>query len=133
MNVLVTINPGCDNDDAERKRYCSRKIAHLGQALKRRGQPHIGVTTFEKELQGELHAHHLLHVRPQNFDVLARIADGISIHFRTAAMTDPAYITKHRLPGSPEFEAYAGHKRRRGAKITGQRVHYTQAAKTLLN
>lgn len=132
LTALVTINPGGDDDDAGRKRFCSRKIAHLGQALRRRGQKHVGVTTFEKEVNGKLHAHHLVHILPRNMDILQRMADGEIIHFRKSVPTDPAYITKHRLPGSPEFEAYVGHKRRKGAPIRGQRSHYTRAAKDLL-
>ena len=111
LNVLVTIQPAAITDDALRKRYCSRKIAHIGQALKRRGQAHIGVTTFEKELNGELHAHHLVHIAAKNIDVVERWADGLIIHARKAVPSDPGYITKHRLPGSPEFEAWVNHRR----------------------
>ena len=47
FNVILHIMPA-DGTDAERKRFVAKTVGHLGQALKRRGQEHSGVTIYEK-------------------------------------------------------------------------------------
>jgi hypothetical protein len=129
LNAFVTIKADwrCSTDQ-ERKRDISRKIAHLGQAIKGRGrtprQIHfVGVTTHEKERNGVLHAHLLVHVQ---------LADGDAIHVIRARPRHLAYITKQRLPFSPEVEATHWHRRQPSERVVGVRLSFTSDAKALI-
>jgi DNA-binding transcriptional regulator YiaG len=145
LNVFATLRSPTGLTDVERKRVIARRTAHLGQALQRRGQPHIGMTFFEKRSGGDLHAHHLVHVEHKNIDVIERWADiydpkpvkrreklDVPIHARPAVATDIGYVTKQRLPFSPEYEARCPHRRQRGAVIPGKRWTATREALALL-
>jgi hypothetical protein len=131
-----TIKPDwrCSTDQ-ERKRDVSRKIAHLGQAIKGRGrvsrQNHlVGVTGYEKGRNGVLHAHLLVHV--DNFAFARQLADGDVINVIRARPDHLAYITKQRLPFSPEVEATHWHRRQPGEKIAGVRLSFSTDAKALI-
>jgi hypothetical protein len=74
LNAFFTVKPDrrCSTDQ-ERKRDISKKIAHLGQAIKGRGraprQIHfVGITVYEKERSGILHAHLLVRVEADGED-----------------------------------------------------------------
>jgi len=51
-----------------------------------------------------LHAHHLVHVRRENDDIIARFADGETFHARPAVPRDARYITKQRRWLAPASE-----------------------------
>lgn len=134
FNVRLDIMPR-SGTDAERKRSVSRVVAHLGQALKRRGREHIGVTTYEKSDTVDLHGHHLTRIEPKDRDLIAKY-DGSVTHVITFPARERAdrvnYATKQRLPFSPEYEKNSPHKRQAGAPIKGPRVSYTGAAKLIV-
>jgi hypothetical protein len=136
LNAFVTIKADwrCSTDQ-ERKRDISRKVAHLGQAIKGRGrtprQIHfVGVTTHEKERNGVLHAHLLVHV--ENFAFAKQLADGDAINVIRARPCHLAYITKQRLPFSPEVEATHWHRRQPSERVVGVRLSFTSDAKALI-
>ena len=130
LNHLVSIMPE-SGDDMERKRSCARIVGHLGQALKRHGRPHIGVTVYEKDGCADLHAHHLVHIPKSEKKLLAHLSERREIHIRRAASTDVGYVTKQRLPLSPDFETRISHWRKKGARIPGKRWTATAAALAL--
>jgi hypothetical protein len=136
LNAFVTIKADkrCSTDQ-ERKRDLSRKIAHLGQAIKGRGrtprQAHfVGVTTYEKKLSSVLHAHMLVHV--EDFAFAEQWADGDIIKVIRARPRHLPYLTKQRLPLSPDFEATCRHRRQAGEKIVGARLSFNADAKALI-
>jgi hypothetical protein len=107
------------------------------------GDPHVGITVYEKATAGCLHAHHLVYSRRALDDVLNRIADvyvrstdrtqhDAMIHARPAVQSDVAYITKQRLPLPPDFERRVSHRRQRGEAIRGVRISLTRSAKNVL-
>jgi hypothetical protein len=140
LNKFISLRTRDDRDgDALRKRDISRATAHLGQEIERRGQSHVGVTNYEKSPSGRLHAHHLVYIAPSNDDIVVRwggrycddMADSDAAHAIPAQPCHIGYVTKERLPLSPEFEAMTTHKRRAGARIPGPRFTMTAAAKGL--
>jgi hypothetical protein len=135
LNAFVTFraNDRCLTD-GDRKRDLSRKVAHFSQAVKGRGrvprQAHfVGVTTYEKRPGGALHAHLLAHV--EDFSFARQLGDGDVIHVIRAKPHHLGYITKQRLPGSPEFEATCRHRRQSSERIVGVRMSFTADAKAL--
>jgi hypothetical protein len=124
LNYLVSVMPET-GDDQERKRSCSRLIAHLGQHLRRHGSPHVGVTVYKKASSADLHAHHLVHIPPRKTAVLEWIRSRPEMHVRRAVESDPGYVTKERLPLPPDCEARVCHNRRRGLRIPGKRYSGT--------
>jgi hypothetical protein len=137
LTMFITYRAPSDVPDAKGKRIISRKIAHLGQDLKRRGQPHVAVTVYEKK--SHLHAHHLVHVAPKHKDlILGRDeGEGGDVHVRMADRFAPVYITKQRRWMGPEIEnkiRTAGRKRlwEEGASIVGPRFTFTTDARALM-
>jgi hypothetical protein len=136
LNAFFTIKADwrCSTDQA-RKRGISRKIAHLGQALKGRGrtprQIHfVAVTVYEKKQGGILHAHVLAHV--ENFAFARQISDGAIVNVIRARPNHLDYITKQRLPFSPEVEAGHWRYRQSSEKIVGARLSFSTDAKALI-
>jgi hypothetical protein len=136
LNAFFTIKADwrCSTDP-ERKRDLSRKIAHLGQAIKGRGrtprQIHfVGATVYEKERNGVLHAHMLVHV--ENFAFAQQLTDGDIIDVIRARPCHLAYITKQRLPFSPEVEATHWHRRQPSERVVGVRLSFSTDAKALI-
>jgi hypothetical protein len=136
LNAFITIkaNWRCSSDQ-ERKRDISQKIAHLGQAIKGRGraprQSHfVGTTAYEKERNGVLHAHMLVHI--EDFAFAEQCADGDIIQVKRAKPYHLDYITKQRLPLSPDFEAAHGHRRQPSERIVGVRLSFSTDAKALI-
>ncbi len=131
-NVLLHIMPVSGND-AERKRFIAQKVAHLGQALHRRGQEHVGTTVYEKQPGADLHGHHLCRVEKSNERVLANY-DGYIIDVepipRSKLAERIAYVTKQRRPLPPGL--VVAHQRQRGMPIRGPRFSHTRAAKDIL-
>lgn len=134
FNVRLDIMPD-EGTDAERKRFISRKIAHLTQTLKRRGRRHVGVTVHEKTATADLHGHHLFRLEPSDFDILASY-DGTIIRplkFRRDQREEKVnYATKQRVALPPDFEKTIKHRRQRGVAFRGKRVSYTEAALALM-
>jgi hypothetical protein len=136
LNAFFTIKPDwrCSTDQ-ERKRDISRKIAHLGQAIKGRSraprQIHfVGVTVYEKERSGVLHAHML--VRVEDFAYAKQKADGDIINVTRAKPYHLGYITKQRVPFGPEIDTTHWHRRQPGEKIVGVRLSFSMDAKALI-
>lgn len=74
--VFVSLMPPDDvQPDSERIRWIDKRLAHVGQALKRRKQPDVRFRTLEKKVGGKLHGHAPIYVRPENFDVIERMFD----------------------------------------------------------
>jgi hypothetical protein len=129
LNVLCTLRGRLDLPENESKRQIVRQTAHLGEALKRRGQPHIGVTVFEKA--PHLHGHHLVYVDPENDDVVATYADQTEFHARPADRYAPEYITKQRRWLGPRFET-GRQWEPSGGEVPGKRYTMTTAAEALI-
>jgi len=133
-NVLLHIMP-MTGTDAERKRHIARIVAHLGQALQRRGQEHLGTTVYEKKDDADLHGHHLCRIEKGNECVLAKY-DGyivrVEIIPRLKLYERVAYVTKQRRPLAPELEKVSTHRRQRSLPIKGPRFTHTKAAKQIL-
>lgn len=140
LNLLVTLRMPPDATEQEGKREICRAIGHLGQALKRRGVDHLGITTYEKRPGALLHAHHLVHVPKKHLEVLetfianisARFGDPYAADYRPADRAAVGYVTKQRQVLPPDMEATIRHRRQKGAAITGSRISFTVAAKDLL-
>jgi hypothetical protein len=140
FTVFATVRPPRGLSDSEAKQYVTLRFSHLGQELERRGQPYVGMVTFEKREGGLVHGHAPFFVLPENFDVVRRWADrfdetpqprdesraSVPTHARFAVASDVLYALKqHRWAGSREAarEFY-----QKGATITGTRVAFTKAA-----
>lgn len=141
LNVFFTLRTPSTLPDEKRKRWVTRKVAHLGQALGRkpRCQPKICITVYERKPDGQLHAHGLIYVVPGNDDVVAKWCKTIDasegpnmVHARHAVKSDTVYITKQRHPFHPETEKDHWHRRQKGALIIGKRWTATAAARALL-
>jgi hypothetical protein len=134
FNVYLDIMP-CEGSDQQRKRWCVDVVRKLGQSLKRRGRPHIGVTTFEKSSAASLHGHHICRIEKRDFDLLDRYSNETIVarsFVRSRLSQVVAYRTKQRLPLSPTFEAVTNHQRQKGAPIRGRRASFTRAAREFL-
>jgi hypothetical protein len=136
LNAFFTIKAGwrCSTDQ-ERKRDISRKIAHLGQAIKGRCQAprqihFVGVTVYEKERSGVLHAHML--VRVEDFAFAKQKADGDIINVTWAKPYHLRYITKQRVPFGPGIDTTHWHRRQSSEKIVGVRLSFSMDAKALI-
>lgn len=158
FTVLASIMPP-DRlvDDAARQRWISKYLADIGQELERRGQFDVRMTVLEKTLGGKLHAHALIHVIPDNLDVIAR-KFGVFDRSRALALdpeTDESvlahaaeigstpddllnailYVLKQHLWAGPGRDG-AGSERRfwipKGDPIKGQRLSRSKAAKAIL-
>ena len=115
---FVTIMPWSGRAP-ERKRTCSRVIAHLGQALVRGGYSHYGLTIIEHPIDADLHAHHLLHV-PVSMQKRVEAWGTSSADIRVQPISDIdgllGYLAKERQRLSPDFEAQL--RKRSGPKWT---------------
>jgi hypothetical protein len=131
LTHLITVMPDT-GADMERKRECARIVAHLGQALKRHGKQHVGVTVYEKSAGADLHAHHLVHIPRGELALVERLHNLPKVHVRPTVLTDIGYITKERRPLPPEVEAHVNHRRKKGAPIPGKRWTATSAALELI-
>ena len=130
---LVTIMPP-EGSDSDRKRVCTRETAHLGQALKRHGQPHIGITVFEHPPNADLHAHHLVHIpRGENATVQRRHRPP-EVHVRRIRTLEAVlhYLTKERRHLSPDFEERIRRRWQRCQPVPGKKWTMTRKAKELL-
>ena len=130
---LVTIMPSAANDSS-RKKECTRKIAHLGQALKRHGKPHMGVTVFERPTHADLHAHHLIHTPRGEFSTVERFHWPPRVHVQRVRKLDGIvdYLTKERRHLSPDFEARIKRRWARGQQVPGKRWTMTTQARELI-
>lgn len=134
LNVLLHIMP-TTGSDGERKRHIALLVARLGQALHRRGKEHVGTTVYEKQMNADLHAHHMCRIEKCDECVLANY-DGYVVDVervpRSKLYERVAYITKQRRPLAPELEKVSTHRRQRSLPIKGPRFSHTRAAKQIL-
>lgn len=144
FNFFVSIKPHDKNfpTDAKCKRFLAMKAKNLIQAVRGYGkvsrQTSVpAITIYEKEADGSLHCHLLIHVQRGN-DAIQRVSDGVEVHSKNAHAKSAHYILKTRLPvGDPEAEASfvraTGLVRKgRQAAIRGVRMSLNKAAKLLL-
>jgi hypothetical protein len=142
--LFVTIRAPKGEPAAKGKRFIAKRLGHLGQSLQRdtrsrRGQPHIGMTVYEVAPdESHLHAHHIVYLtRRADMKIVARWADvfepkrtgkrhDVTMHARPACLNDIGYMTKQRLPLSPDFEANTTHRRKPGGFIPGPRWALTK-------
>jgi hypothetical protein len=134
--TLRLYDAALEADDRLCKRNLCNKAKDIIQAIGGRGkvprQPDVpAVTVYEKRPGSVLHAHMLAHVAPGN-DALARKSDGHVVSSRPAVPSDAGYLTKQRLPLSPEFEATTTHKRQASVKIPGPRLSFNADAVALM-
>jgi len=132
LNLFVSIRPPSHiTDDAERKKLCYRRASHIGQKLKRRGHPFVAVRVFEKDVDGLLHVHMLLHVSRQLTQEATSWGDGLITDIRPASPKHLGYITKQRHPLPPDMERRVSHRRKKGEPFKGRRWSLTPDAKAL--
>ena len=127
---LITIMPR-EGDPSSRKRACTRETAHFGQALKRHGQPHIGITIFENPASADLHAHHLVHVPRSEYSTVQRRHRPPMVHVRRIRTLDAVlrYLTKERRHLSPDFEERIRRRWQRCRPVPGKKWTMTTNAK----
>lgn len=131
LNVMLTVRGARGEREATAKRGIQTKIARFGQALHRRGVPHVGLTIYERS--PDLHAHHLLHLPHEHDDILARFADGQHVHARPADREAVEYVTKQRRWLGPEIERKINRQWVAGAAIVGRRWSPTASLKALVS
>ena len=146
FTIMVTVRPPASGaSDAKAKRYIEVRLAHLGQALERRGHAYIGMKAYEK-IGGWLHAHMLLHVTREGLPAVVRWADrfderrkeryeiveGVEKHARRADADALDYALKQRRWIGP-YEGGKGRKfYQKGEAFRGRRVVFTPAAQALI-
>ncbi len=120
--------------DAVAKRWLCGKVKDLIQTARGKKivrQPFVpAMTVYQKARGGALHSHVLIHVARGNL-ALERIADGSIIDVKPAVEKHIDYITAHRLPLSPEFEATTTHRRKSSDPIRGVLLSFNKDAKQI--
>jgi hypothetical protein len=131
---MVSVMPAMDGDLSARKVFCGRKVAHLGQALKRHGHRHYGITIFEHRHGVDLHAHHVLHLPHGERRTIERLAAPPEVDVQP--ITDLGgledYLTKERQPLPPKFESDIQRRREPCLALPGMRWSITTAVRELL-
>jgi hypothetical protein len=127
-------------DASSRKRFIHGKLAHVGQALKRKGYQHIGLTVFEHggPNGNDLHAHQLIVLPTGGERIIGAYIDDLIVDLRAIAPDErhkvADYISKQRRPLSPDFEADNGHRYETDVKpVPGKKLSFTKAATQALN
>lgn len=153
-SVFVSIRPPVELSDGEKQKRIQRTIAHIGQALKRRGLPYIYMRSYEKPVGGSLHGHVLIWVPREHLDVIERYADRFDLSVRKKIDTDISIQTHARLvgatpddlskailyplkehqPAAPEYEGSGSRRRfyKKALPIRGRRIGYSTQAKAIL-
>lgn len=137
LNRFVSIHPPAlvlAMGDVVSKRWLREKAKQIIQTVRGRNtirQVQVPcMTVYHKDRGGALHCHMLLHVARGN-SALEHIADGSIIDVKRAVKEHIKYITKHRLPLSPEFEATTTHRRKSSDPIRGVLISFNQDAKQI--
>lgn len=133
-HCITIMPPASIAADNKRKRFCDGKVAHIGEALKRHDQPHIGLTTFENPLDADLHANHLVFVPRGERKTIERFHNPPSVHVE-AIYNLPgvvAYVTKERRRMSPDFERTINRPWQRCWPVPGKRWTLTSDARAAL-
>jgi hypothetical protein len=135
LNAFVTIKASwrCSSDQDREARYFAKDSspwAGPGRGRAPRQNHFVGTTAYEKERNGVLHAHLLIHV--EDFAFAKQWVDGDIIQVKRAKPYHLDYITKQRLPLRPDFEATCGHRRQPSEKIAGVRLSFSTDAKALI-
>jgi len=144
INAHVTIMP--EYRDSHKNKKCIQKItSRIGQAIKRRGRAHIGLTTFEKggKRDADLHGHHIMRVPYRDRDILERLESlefngTIEVSWRTTHSgrhEAATYITKQRKGNSKKIEARISRYNHRYEEnvqsVPGKKISLTKAAQPL--
>jgi hypothetical protein len=130
--------------DGQAKRHVATSFARLCQALERKGHGYIGLTAYEKPMDGLLQGHALLHVRQDCLHVVKRWTDrfderpprlreqveSVALHARYAVNSELAYIPKQRQFNGP-FER-PGQPWQRSMPFAGTRVSFTKMARAII-
>jgi hypothetical protein len=130
---LVSIMP-LVGDPSSRKRACTRTIGHFGQALKRHGKGHVGLTVFENSDYADLHAHHLVHAPRGQYATIEARHRPPEIHVERIRNLDGIvdYLTKQRRHLSPDVEAVIKRRWETCQAVPGKRWTMTTEARDLL-
>ena len=140
LNTFVSFRtPANCSSGPECKRVLAKKVMHLIQAIKGRGKVRRqqfvpAVTVYEHPKDGTMDAHVLVYVEDQSR--LESFGDGELVHVRKAVPTDRQYMTKERIPGSPEFKKIMADRYgpyRPAEKIKGVKISFNSDAKILLS
>ena len=133
LNRFVSIRPLSQiTDEALRKRLCYRQVSRLGEKLRRHGSPFVGIRVFEKDVDGMLHAHLLVHIPRHLLKKFDSWGDLIVTDIRPAVAKHLGYITKQRHPLPPDAEKAVSHRRKKGEAFIGRRWSLTKDAKAVL-
>lgn len=154
-SVFITIHPPTEWTDGEKQRRIQRTIAHIGQALKRRGLPYVYMRFYEKPVGGSLHGHLLVWVPRKHLDAIDGYVDrfdrvvrkkidtdiSIQTHARLIGSTPDdlnkaiLYSLKEHQPAAPEYEGSGSSRRffKKAQPIRGRRVGYSMDAKAILD
>jgi hypothetical protein len=144
FTVFATARAPIGLTDGQAKRHVARSFARLGQALERAGHGYVGLNVYEKQFNGILHGHALLHVRRECLSVVKRWADrfderpprlreqveSVALHACPAVRSDLEYILKQRR--------FNGHFERpsqfwqRSTPFAGTRVSFTKMARAII-
>ncbi len=136
FTTFITIRPPSEiAEDQARKAWCRRKLYNFQRKLKRRGQPFIALSVYEKPLDGQLHLHVLLHVAMKFFPELKRVENLPEIDVRLRTHKHLSYIVKNRLPTHPDFEPILARtlQRKKGSDFRGKRWLFSLDALTIIN
>lgn len=140
LNTFVSFRtPANCSSPTESKRVLAKKAMHLIQAIRGRGKVRRqqfvpAVTVYEHPKDGTMDAHVLVYVEDQSR--LESFGDGELVHVRKAVPTDRQYMTKERIPGSPEFKKIMADRYgpyRKAEKIKGVKISFNSDAKILLS
>lgn len=131
-HLVTVMSPS--GTDSERKRFCGRTFAHLGQSLKRHSKPHIGLTIFENSADADLHAHHLVHVPREERHTVERFHNPplITVTPIRNLVGLVGYLTKQRQRLPPDFEKKINRPWQRCQPVPGKRWTTTAAASAAL-
>lgn len=129
LNWMLTVRVPADLCNAQGKRHVHNITRTLFQALRRRGDPAIAATIYERRWRTrDLHAHVLVHIPTRSTDLIEQRQDPPDLHVRQTNDKAVAYVTKERWarPSGP------GYFYERADYIPGLRVSFTKEASALL-
>jgi hypothetical protein len=114
------------------KRYLSRKVGHIGQSIKRKGESFFCISLYERTRgRSKLHLHLLIvATSPKARFVIRRYSNGDSIEFKKANPNIIHYLVKQRQSTKPD---YIRSKRQPGDLIPGPRYSLTADLKKLVS
>ena len=144
FTIFATARGLLGRPDYEAKRHICREFSRLGEMLSEEGYSYIGLVAYEKK-NGLLHGHLLLHVLPEQMDVVrawadrfdettlkpCKIVEGVSRHARPfAGLSDILYVLKQHKPCGKYEEKLKFYEK--GEPFVGARISFTKAAKAII-